>query len=78
MITNNVDFTIDDGAVNSAIAKINDARDVLKAFLIASLTPDQRKKLFKMGPDSVQYVDENYNYAQVLKPDRLFSHDALN
>ena len=64
MIENNVDIRITDEDVAAAIAKINEARAVLKAFLLVSLTPKQRKAIFKMGKDSIQYVTENYNYAQ--------------
>jgi hypothetical protein len=43
---------------------LNNARTEIATVLIASLTPEQRKKIFKMGKDSLQYVQEDYNFAQ--------------
>lgn len=64
MISNNVDITITDQQVADAIAKLNEARSVLKDVFVTSLTPERRKSIFKMGKDSIQYVDEGLNYAQ--------------
>lgn len=64
MIPNNVNLVITDKDVAEAIAKITEAREVFQKFLLVSLTPEQRKAIFKMGKDSIQYVDENFNYAQ--------------
>ncbi len=64
MLTNDVDIVVTDADVASSITGINAIRTTLAPYLIESLTPEQRKSIFKMGPDSLQYVTENYNYAQ--------------
>ena len=64
MLKNTVDVTITDEMVNNCIDSLNNARTAIAGVLIASLTPEMRKKLFKMGKDSLQYVQENYNFAQ--------------
>lgn len=64
MIENNVSIVIPDNAVAEAIQKIAEARLILKNFLLFSLTPEQRRKMFKMGGESVNYVEKGINYAE--------------
>ena len=64
MLKNTVDVTISDEMVNNCIESLNNARVAVASVLTASLTPEMRKKIFKMGKDSMQYVQENYNFAQ--------------
>lgn len=73
MIENLVDVTIPDAAVNDCITKIAAARDALKSFLLYSLTPEQRRAMFKMGQDSSEYVQKSIDYAQDpdLRSDKL-------
>jgi hypothetical protein len=73
MIKNEIDVTITDAMVTAAVTGLNATRTALITVLIASLTPDQRKSIFKMGKDSLQFVQEDYNYAQTpaLKADQI-------
>ena len=64
MIKNEVSVTITDTMVNDTISKLNDARKALASVLIMSLSPEQRKARLKMSKGSLQYVQENYNFAQ--------------
>lgn len=64
MLKNDVNVNVTDAMVNDFITHINAARQAIITILIASLTPEQRKEIFKMGNDSLQYVQEDYNFAQ--------------
>ncbi len=64
MIENLVNIKIPDAAVTDCITKVAAAREAIKEFLLYSLTPEQRRKIFKMGPDSIAYVEKSLAYAQ--------------
>ncbi|MFH1004580.1 MAG: hypothetical protein V1781_03670 [Bacteroidota bacterium] len=69
MIKNEINVTITDTMVNNCINGISNARTAIMGVLIKSLTPQQQKEMFKMSKGSLQFVQEDYNFAQnpVLK-----------
>ena len=64
MIKNEINVPITDVMVTSCITGITAARAAIASVLIKSLTPQQRKELFKMSKGSLQFVQEDYNFAQ--------------
>ncbi len=58
----NISVDLTDAEITAILAKIDEVK-ALMPFLI-NLTPQQRKKLFKMGPKSVSYVQLALQVAQ--------------
>ncbi len=63
-IPNRISTTIPAAAIADAIAKITDAKNLLKPYLLETLTADEVNALAKLGEKSEPFADKGIEYAK--------------
>lgn len=67
-IANRVSFSIPAATQNDVITKITDAFNLLKPFLLPTLTADEIGSLAKLGEKSEPYAEKGIEFAKTNAP----------